>query len=105
MNNQFLRDLTYCVRSLLRNRTFTVMLVNDYDHPVAGRLRLTLENEKGNTVAETETTFSIGALGDQTLQVPLAIPSGHGRHTLKATALPTGKGGPTCSRRWVELRP
>jgi beta-galactosidase len=87
------------------SHTFKVMLVNDYDHPVEGKLRLTLETEKGKTVAQAETAFAMSALGDQSLEIPLAIPSVAGKCILKATAKPQGKIGATLSRRWVKVEP
>jgi beta-galactosidase len=86
------------------SRVFRVMLVNDGAQPAAGRLLLTLENERGKTVARTEHDFALPELGDQTLEMPLTMPSGMGKHTLKATARPEGKSGPTVSRRWVVLQ-
>jgi hypothetical protein len=83
-------------------RTFTVMLVNDEAHPVSGKLLLTLENEKGKVVSRTEQDFSMKEFGDQTLEIPLTLPSVTGKHTLKATAKPA-QGESTVSRRWVKV--
>ncbi|HYG35133.1 MAG TPA: glycoside hydrolase family 2 TIM barrel-domain containing protein [Clostridia bacterium] len=84
-------------------RSFKVMLVNDYDQPVSGKLVLTLENEKGKTVARAERNFAMNALGDQSLEIPLAIPNATGKCTLRATAKPSGKIENTISRRWVKI--
>ena len=82
------------------SRTFKVMLVNDEAAPTSGKVTLQLEDEKGKTVSRAEQSFSMPALGDQTLEIPLTIPWVSGRHTLKATATPS-HGPPTLSRRWV----
>jgi hypothetical protein len=84
------------------SRTFKVMLVNDEARSVNGKLLLTLENEKGKLVARAERDFAMKEFGDQSLELPLAIPAGSGKHTLKATAKPA-RGEPTVSRRWVKV--
>jgi hypothetical protein len=53
-------------------------------------------------VARAERAFSISALGDHTLEVPLEIPRVSGKHTLRASAN-SGRAKPTLSRRWVTL--
>jgi len=83
-------------------RSFKVMLVNDEARPVSGKLLLTLENERGKVVARTEQDFAMMEFGDQSLAIPLAIPSAIGKCTLKATAMPA-KGESTVSRRWVTV--
>ena len=91
---------------LRTRKDFTVMLVNDYDRPVDGQLILTLESEKGKVMARAERPFSMDALGNASLDIPLEIAEGSGKCVLKATAQP-GKGtkiGATVSRRWVNLQ-
>jgi hypothetical protein len=85
---------------------FTVMLINDDSAPAAGSLVLSLENEKGETVVRESVPFSLAALGQQTLLVPLDVPAASGRFVLKGTAVPEGTrhAGPTVSRRKVEVR-
>jgi hypothetical protein len=82
-------------------RTFKVMLVNDYDRHVSGKLVLTLQDQKGRVAAQAERDFSLAALGDQTLEVPLSIPRLSGKYVLKATARQSRTGERTASRRWV----
>jgi hypothetical protein len=86
-------------------RTFKVMLVNDQSRPVSGRLALALLDAKGRTVAHADQPFAMESLGDQSLEIALAIPAGTGRHTLRATATPAGQRETTTSRRWVTLAP
>jgi beta-galactosidase/beta-glucuronidase len=85
------------------SRTFKVMLVNDQAQPISGKLLLTLESEKGKVVARAERDFAMKEFGDQSLEIPLAIPAGSGKHTLRATAKPA-KSESTVSRRWVTLK-
>ena len=82
--------------------TFTVMLVNDHGKPIEGDLVLTLEDLKGRVLAQAQKSFSLRELGDQTLEVELAVPKAAGRCTLKATAKAKGI-DPTVSRRWVKM--
>jgi hypothetical protein len=84
-------------------RTFKVMLVNDEYKPVAGKVVLSLETEKGQVVAQAEHDFDIKALGDQTVEISLAVPDVTGKHILKAKAQPAGNGASTLSRRWVKV--
>ena len=84
-------------------RPFRVMLVNDADRPVAGKLILTLETEKGKPLSRTTADFSLAAQGDQSLELSLDIPQASGKCLLKARACPAGKTGTTLSRRWVTL--
>jgi hypothetical protein len=85
-------------------QNFKVMLVNDYDRHVGGKLVLALQDEKGRVVAESEQDFSMAALGDQTLEIPLEIPKVFGKCFHKATARPADTGETTVSRRWVTLQ-
>jgi beta-galactosidase len=86
-------------------RTFTVMLVNDYDRPVAGKLLLSLESDKAKILARSEQPFALSPLGQATLEMPLDLPAYSGKATLKAAAQPEGRSriGPTVSRRWVAV--
>lgn len=87
-------------------RTFTVMMVNDDSEPVRGSLALSLENEKGEAVAQQSQPFSVGALGQETVFVDFKVPSTKGKFLLKATARPEGTRhkSPTVSRRRVEVQ-
>ena len=84
---------------------FTVMLVNDEDRPLQGRLALILETPNGKVVARTAQNFSLPALGDGTVNLQLAIPDVTGKHTLKASAQSRTQGRVpvTLSRRWVTV--
>jgi hypothetical protein len=87
------------------SRDFTVMLVNDEPQPVKGRLSLTLETRSGNVLAKTEQPFALAELGDQRLQVPLAVPTAPGDCVLKAVARSDGRRSikPTVCRRWLTV--
>jgi beta-galactosidase len=84
---------------------FTVMMVNDEPRTATGRLVLSLETKSGKTLAQSETPYAIGELGDQKYQMKLLVPNQKGDCILKATARPDGKGRSECtvSRRWVTL--
>ncbi len=86
-------------------RAFKVMLVNDYDQAIQGQLVLTLESEKGKTLARSDRPFAMAPLGHTTVEVPFEIASCSGKCILKATAQPEkgSKVGPTVSRRWVTV--
>jgi hypothetical protein len=84
-----------------------VMLVNDHDRPVEGRLALVLENESGQERLRVAAPFGLDALGQQTLTLALALPAESGRYRLRAIAsanppLPMGN---TVCRRKFELVP
>lgn len=83
---------------------FKVLLVNDYDRHVGGKLALVLQDEKGRVVAQSEKVFSMTALGDQTLEIPLEIPKVFGKCVLKATARQAGTNETTVSRRWIAVQ-
>ncbi len=85
------------------SRTFKVMLVNDYDRPLSGKIVLTLENPNGRVFARTDRDFSMAGLGDQSLEIPLQIPAASGKCILKATAQAQGVGDRTISRRWCRF--
>jgi beta-galactosidase len=78
---------------------FAVMMVNDYDHPVEGKLVLSFER-KG---ASHETGFTLNALGQQTYELELQAPDSPGQYLLKAAAYPKDGSSPTLSRRRVSI--
>jgi beta-galactosidase len=86
-------------------RELSVFLVNDYDHPLEGRVVLSLESEKGKTLARVERPFSVASLGNSRIEIPFEIPNCAGKCVLKATALPEKAShiGRTTSRRWVKV--
>lgn len=86
------------------SRTFRVFLVNDHAEARRGTVTLSLEGPTGKVVASVSKPFTMEALGDMTLDMPLEAPAGiTGKCVLKATAQPEGKEKPTVSRRWVEM--
>lgn len=86
-------------------RTFRILLINDYDRPVRGTLRLILEDKKGHALARTEKTFEMAALGDASLDLALTPPKASGPCILKAIAIPEkpSRIETTTSRRWLTL--
>ncbi|MBI4658821.1 MAG: hypothetical protein HY735_08260 [Verrucomicrobia bacterium] len=90
------------------NRTFQVRLVNDRDRAADGTLTLVLEGANGNVIEQVERAFSLGPLGDTSLEVPLTVPRNlTGRCTVKAVAKARDKtfGEATQSRRWITISP
>jgi hypothetical protein len=87
------------------DRTFKVMMVNDYAQAKRGSLVLSLEDKSGDTLAQTEKRFDMPAGGDASYELALSVPAETGKCTLKATAYPDGEGHdkPTVSRRWVAV--
>jgi len=84
-------------------QTFTVMMVNDEERPIAGNLALVIENQSGEALARQSVPFSLAALGQQTYFMDLVIPMAVEKCLLKAIAQPEGGGEPTLSRRRVDL--
>ena len=86
-------------------RRYPVMLVNDYDRTVKGRLALAFENADRKITATREVPFTLEPLGQITLGLPLTAPQAPGDYILKATALP--ENGPatesTISRRKLKV--
>jgi beta-galactosidase len=69
-------------------RSFHVMMVNDYESPVTGNLALRLEDEHGTPVAALEQPFSNAPWGQQTLTFKMKMPAREGKYILKAIATP-----------------
>jgi hypothetical protein len=84
------------------DQRFAVMMINDEYTAATGQLLLTLEDERGEVVARSETPFQVAALGQFTYNVDLHLPDRTGNFLLKATAKTPGK-TPTVSRRKFEL--
>jgi hypothetical protein len=81
-------------------RAYRVMLVNDTDQPVRGRLELAWEPAGPKTQRE----LNIPAFGQMTCDVPLTAPAQSGKHVLVARAFCDGKPwSPTLSRRKVTI--
>lgn len=84
--------------------TFRVMMVNDTQQDMAGKLTLTLEpSAGGEAVTHAETGFDIPAFGQGNYDIELTIPQVEGDFVLKAAADPGDAEGPTLSRRKVTL--
>jgi hypothetical protein len=87
-------------------KSFQVLMINDYNHPINGTMRLILEDKHGHSLAHTETPFAMNALGETELNLSLTIPAPvSGPCILKAVATPAkqSKIPSTTSRRWVTL--
>jgi len=84
-------------------QTFTVMMVNDGDRPLAGNLALVIESQSGEAIARQTIPFALAALGQQTYFMDLTIPTRVEKCLLKAIAQPEGSGEPTLSRRRIDL--
>lgn len=87
------------------SRTFKIMMVNDHPQAVRGTLVLSLEDESGQSLANTERRFELAAGGDAKYELPLTIPRTNGKCMLKAIASPDngGKSDATICRRWVKV--
>jgi hypothetical protein len=84
--------------------TFRVVMVNDTEEVMAGKLKLTLEPAAGgNAVATSETAFEIPATGQGKYDIELTVPQVQGNFVLKAAADPGHSIDPTLSRRKVTL--
>jgi beta-galactosidase len=85
------------------DRRFPIMMVNDKDEMVQGKLVLSLEHEGGGELARREVPFAIPGLGQQTYEIAFRVPQGEGRCLLKAAAYAAGSSESTLSRRKVAL--
>jgi hypothetical protein len=85
--------------------SYAVMLANDYDQPLRGKLILSFEAEGGKSVSKREATFDLNPLGQMTYVIPIETPLAKGNYLLKATAvLASGPAAePTVSRRRVKV--
>ncbi len=77
-------------------RRFAVMMVNDLDAPARGKLTFSIGQ------ASAETAFELPALGQQTFNFDLRVPSIAGAALVAAKAIPE-KGAPVASRRKVTI--
>ena len=87
-------------------RTFKIMMVNDYAHIMQGDLELRLENQTGEVLARSQEPFKLDELGQDSYQLRLSVPvAAAGKCILKAIARPTGTADiePTVCRRWVTV--
>jgi len=81
----------------------SIMMINDYDQPVRGVLRLSVEKEQGTQLAAVSCPFDLPPLGQQTYALDLVIPAYSGKAVIQAQAVPMQgpAPGPTLSRRHV----
>ena len=86
------------------NRSFTVFMVNDVDHPRAGKLRVSFTDATGHEVAVAERAFTLAALGAQSYVLFLETPNPTGSYTVRATAVADDSlSDPTISTREVAV--
>ena len=85
--------------------SYAVMLVNDYDKPVKGKLALSFESAGGQMTSTQEVLFELNPLGQMTYVLPLTSPKVKGDYLLKAMANPVNGpvSEPTVSRRKVKV--
>lgn len=86
---------------------FTVMMVNDDQEPVSGRLVISIETLEGKTLASNEKLFQLGGVGKGSYELSLPIPKENGRYLLKTVAYPDGSRhkSPTVARRKISVEP
>jgi hypothetical protein len=89
------------------DRRFSVVLVNDDQDPVSGKLVLSLENLEGKTLASSEKPFRLDGVGKATYELSVPIPLENGKYLLKAVAYPQSSRhkSPTVSRRKISVEP
>jgi hypothetical protein len=84
--------------------TFRIMMVNDTEQSMAGKLTLAFEPSAGGAAAtHAEAAFDVPALGQANYDVELAVPRTQGEYLLKAVADPGHSVSPTLSRRKVRV--
>lgn len=83
-------------------QSLQVMLVNDEDRQVEGKLTLALENSKRERVSSQTMKFKIGALGQSTLYSDFRFPATTGDYLLRAI-IEYEEGVSTQSRRCVKI--
>ncbi len=87
-------------------RSFKIVLTNDTDEALSGKLALTLGTPAGAAIqAQTETSFEVPALGQKSYALELTVPASAGEFQLKASANCGKSWCPTVSRRNVTLTP
>jgi hypothetical protein len=87
-------------------RSFNVVLTNDTDEALSGKLALTLEPCAGSAKSEkAKAAFEVPALGQAKYEIELSIPKEGGEFELKASAYCGQSWCPTISRRRVTVAP
>ena len=87
--------------------SFPVVLINDYQEPVSGKLVLSLESLDGKKLASSEKPFQLDGVGRNTYELSVSIPKVNGRYLLKAVAYPDGSRhkSPTVCLRKLSVEP
>ena len=86
--------------------SFSIVLTNDTDEVLSGKLTLSLEPRGGGgKPSQVDTAFVVPALGQQKYDLELAIPGTEGASELKASATCGKSWCPTVSRRRVTVAP
>jgi hypothetical protein len=87
------------------DRRLVVMMTNDGQASVEGKLVVSLESVDGQEAAHSELPFALRALGQFSYNLNLKVPKTTGAYLLKATAIPAGIGQSeaTVSRRRVTI--
>jgi len=85
---------------------FDVVLVNDDQEPVSGKMVLSVETPDGKVLSSADKSFRVDAAGKSTVELSVLVPRENGRYLLNATAHPDGSRhkGPTVSRRKIDVR-
>jgi hypothetical protein len=84
--------------------TFRVMMVNDTQQAMHGKLTLALEPSASSGLpTQAETEFNVPAAGQANYNIELAVPKTNGDFLLKAIADPGPSESPTLSRRKVSV--
>jgi hypothetical protein len=84
--------------------TFRVMMVNDTQQAMHGKLTLALEPSASSGLStQAETEFNVPAAGQANYDIELAVPKTNGDFLLKAIADPGPSESPTLSRRKVSV--
>jgi hypothetical protein len=87
-------------------RSFKVVLTNDTDEVLSGKLVLALTPRvAGAKPVQTVTGFEVPALGQAKYDLEMAVPAEEGQFELKASANCGKSWCPTVSRRRVEIAP
>ncbi len=84
-------------------RDYHVMVVNDLDRRVTGRLRLAFQAPDGAELEVAQQPLDLAPLGQRTYKFRLRAPAARGEVELRATAIQTA-GDRTVSRRRLRLR-
>jgi beta-galactosidase len=84
-------------------KSFKVMMVNDCDEAVNGKLVLSIGDEAVRELARTKTPFALPAFGMASYLIELTVPDVQGECLLRAAAYNSGNKNSTVSRRKVRI--